>query len=332
LKETLLHITKTLLTGVAPFIVIGAVIGLVISQPVWTPAMNAGNSVHADSARLRSHVEALAGANVGRRSYPRMDELNHAADYIHAEFAKSAGTVSEQTYSMDNKQFRNVSVTFGPAAGETLVVGAHYDSYGGLPGADDNASGVAGLIELSRLLSNAKPKVTVELVAYTLEEPPFFRLDVMGSMKHAEALQTSGAKVRAMLCLEMIGYFTDKPNSQEFPAPGMGMVYPTKGNFIAIVGSLTEIGLVRRVKKDMLSASDLPVRSINAPADVPGIDFSDHLSYWQHGFRAVMITDTSFYRNKNYHHSGDIPSTLDYTRMAKVVDDVRATIEEIANH
>ncbi len=313
-----------------PYLVLFAVIALVIAEPVWVSRKQTDGS-GADAARLKTHIEYLAAFDAPRRSYPRIENLNRAADYIHAEFAKSSGTVSEQVYGQTMK-FRNVSVMFGPTTGERIVVGAHYDSYGELPGADDNASGVAGLLELSRLLSNTKLPVTVELVAYTLEEPPFFRMQEMGSMQHAALLQYEGVRVRAMLCLEMIGYFSNKAHSQDFPAPGMGAVYPTTGNFIAVVGSMTEIGLVRRVKKDMLAASDLPVRSINAPAGLPGIDFSDHLSYWEHGFPAVMITDTSFYRNKNYHHPGDIPSTLDYTRMAKVVGDVYAAIQELANN
>ena len=316
--------------GLMPFVVLGLIAAVMIAQPVWTANAPAAHT-SADSQKLQTHVQTLASVSAPR-SYPRIENLDRAADYIHAEFAKSSAIVTEQVYTMDGSNFRNISATFGPAQGERVVVGAHYDSFGQLPGADDNASGVAGLLELSRLLSNSTLKNPVELVAFTLEEPPFFRLDVMGSAKHAAALKKSGVKLRAMLCLEMIGYFTNKPNTQEFPAPGMGMIYPTTGNFIAVVGSMGEIGLARRVKKDMLAATDLPVRSINAPADVPGIDFSDHLNYWQEGYPAVMITDTSFYRNNNYHHSGDLPSTLDYSRMASVVDDVKAVILDLSNN
>jgi Zn-dependent M28 family amino/carboxypeptidase len=259
-----------------------------------------------------------------------MENLNKAADYIHEQFAKSSSSVSEQTYGLDDQKFRNVIASFGPETEERIVVGAHYDSYGGFPGADDNASGVAGLIELARLLRAANLPQKVDLVAYTLEEPPFFRQRQMGSMQHAAELKKNNVKVRAMLCLEMIGYFSDDPGSQHYPAPGMGLIYPDKANFISVVGSLSEIGLVRKVKKSMLRANSLPVRSIDAPAMVPGIDFSDHLSYWEQGYPAVMITDTAFYRNRNYHRPADLPDTLDYKRAAQVVDQVYAAVLELS--
>lgn len=323
-----MKVLKRIAIGLVPYLILGTIVSLIISQPVWV-SHAATSAPGADAARLRMHVETLATASAPR-NYEQIQNLNRAADYIHAEFAKSSAQVSEQTFQTQGNTYRNIIATFGPDSTERIVVGAHYDVYGGFAGADDNASGIAGLLELSRLLSSTKLPMKVELVAFTLEEPPFFRLDVMGSMKHASALKKANVKVRAMLCLEMIGYFTDKSNSQDFPVPGMGAVYPTTGNFVAVVGSMTEMGLVRNVKKAMLRASDLPVRSINAPADVPGIDFSDHLSYWQQGYPAVMITDTSFYRNKNYHRAGDLPNTLDYARMAKVVDGVREAILEVS--
>jgi Zn-dependent M28 family amino/carboxypeptidase len=258
-----------------------------------------------------------------------MESLNKSADYIRDEFAKAGASVSEQAYEVDGQLFRNISAAFGPESAERIVVGAHYDSYGGLPGADDNASGVAGLIELARLLSSARLPTRVELVAYTLEEPPFFRTEHMGSMVHAAKLKSNGVRVRAMISLEMIGFFSDRPGSQHYPVPGMGLIYPDEANYIAVVGSLGEIGLVRRVKKAMVQAGDLPVWSTNAPAMVPGIDFSDHASYWEQQYPAVMVTDTAFYRNRNYHRPTDLADTLDYKRMAKVVDQVYGAVLDL---
>jgi Zn-dependent M28 family amino/carboxypeptidase len=218
----------------------------------------------------------------------------------------------------------------GGAGDDVVVVGAHYDAFGPAVGADDNASGVAGLLELAPRLKDAHGSARIELVAYTLEEPPYFRTRSMGSRVHAAALQKSGAKVRAMVCLEMIGFFSDEDGSQRYPLPGLGLLYPSRGDFIALVGCLGEAGLVRTIKRAMAQACDLPVRSINAPRFVPGIDFSDHLNYWDAGFDAVMVTDTAFYRNANYHKASDTLETLDYERMAKVVEGVRAAVVELA--
>jgi hypothetical protein len=171
----------------------------------------------------------------------------------------------------------------------------------------------------------------VDLVAYTLEEPPYFRTPMMGSAVHARSLKQQGHAVRAMVALEMIGYFSDAPNSQSFPSPILKLFYPTKGNFIAIVGKVGQGAVVRRAKRAMRGASALPVYSINAPRFVPGVDFSDHLQYWAAGYQAVMITDTAFYRNPRYHTAHDTPETLDYTRMAMVVQGVYAAVLAFAH-
>ncbi len=215
---------------------------------------------------------------------------------------------------------------FGPDTKERIVVGAHYDAAGPYPGADDNASGVAGLIELAHLLGKATLPLRVELVAFTLEEPPHFATFQMGSAVHAASLKKQGVSVRLMVSLEMIGYFSDASGSQGFPTPALKPFYPSAGNFITIVGKPSEGALVRRVKKAMQAASPLPVYSINAPQTVPGIDFSDHRNYWQAGYPAVMLTDTAFYRNKNYHTEQDTPETLDYRRMALVVEGIYAAV------
>ena len=216
---------------------------------------------------------------------------------------------------------------FGPQTKERVVIGAHYDSAGPLPGADDNASGVAGLIELAHLLGRA-PKASlntsVELVAYTLEEPPFFATQHMGSAVHAASLKQQRVPVRLMLSLEMIGYFTDAPNSQRYPVAAMKLTYPSVGNFIAVVGKIGQGATVQRIKEAMQSASSLPVQFLNAPSSLPGVDLSDHRNYWNAGYEAAMITDTSFYRNPSYHTAQDTPDTLDYQRMALVVEGIYA--------
>jgi Zn-dependent M28 family amino/carboxypeptidase len=209
-----------------------------------------------------------------------------------------------------------------------IVIGAHYDSCGDTPGADDNASGVAGLLELARVLAEQPPKQPVELVAYTLEEPPFFRTENMGSYRHAQSLAALNREVKLMLSLEMIGYFRDAPGSQRYPVGVLQLLYPDEGNFVALVGAFRDFGDMRRVKGLFKGASTLPATSINAPARVQGVDFSDHASYWQFKIPALMVTDTAFLRNAHYHGAGDTADTLDYVRMAQVVRGVFAVAQE----
>ncbi len=292
----------------------------------------------ADPVRLERDTRMLSETLAPRASDNPVN-LGRAADYLKAELEAAGGAVSEQAYRFTefdrgNKKievgpFRNVVAAFGPDTPERLVVGAHYDGYGPFPGADDNASGAAGLLELGRLLGKAELPLRVELVAYSTEEPPYFGTAHMGSALHAEALKKAGARIRAMISLEMIGYFSDEPGSQSYPMPLLRLYYPGRGNFITVVGSPGGIGLTRRVKKAM-SGGPLPVYSITAPAFVPGIDYSDHASYWEAGYPAVMINDTAFYRNKNYHKAGDTADRLDYKRMAQVVDGALASVLDLA--
>ncbi len=302
-------------------------LSLWLTQPVF---VSAGSQSPPASlpGRLRTHVETLAG--FAPRDIDHTANLDRAAAYIRDEFLKAGGDVADQSFVVDGHEYRNVIARFGPASEEILVVGAHYDAFDRFPGADDNASGVAGLIELAYMLGQAKLPLRVELVAYTLEEPPAFRSVQMGSALHASDLAADNTRVRAMIGLEMIGYFSDARGSQEYPIAALGLLYPNEGNFISVVGNFIDAPLVRRVKKAMIAASDLPVRSINAPRLVPGVDFSDHMNYWDNGYRAVMISDTAFYRNANYHQATDVPDRLDYQRMAKVAQQLRAAVLDLA--
>jgi Zn-dependent M28 family amino/carboxypeptidase len=276
-------------------------------------------------SRLQTHVRMLS-----ETFFPRdagtPDNLDRAAVYIRRQLAEAGGEMSEQPFPIGNFTYRNVVARFGASTTDCIVVGAHYDAAGKLPAADDNASGVAGLIELAFLLGKNPPPACVELVAFTLEEQPFFGTALMGSTVHAQSLKARGLTARVMFSLEMIGYFTDAPHSQRYPFPLLAAAYPTQGNFVAVVGNFLQGPTVRRVKQAMQSASPLPVYSINAPRIVPGIDLSDHASYWDEGYKAVMITDTAFYRNPNYHTRNDTPDTLDYQRMAHVVQGVYAAV------
>jgi len=301
-----------------------------VTQPLFyrTPANRTAADGSTLPARLESHVRALC-EQFAPRDYTHPDNLDRAAAYIRGELERAGGSLAEQPYEARGIEYRNVIASFGPDTPERIVVGAHYDVAGPLPGADDNASGVAGLIELGRMLGRDAPAMRVELVAYPLEEMPFSFTPYMGSAVHARSLEQRGIRVRAMFSLEMIGYFSDRPNSQEFPLRVLRAVYPSRGNFIAIVGKPGQTSIVRRVKQAMRAASPLPVHSINAPRSIPGIDFSDHMNYWDAGYQALMITDTAFYRNPHYHTANDLPETLDYTRMAMVIQGVHAAVRTL---
>ncbi len=298
---------------------------MVLTNPV--KARPSASGVSAAPSRLRSDVEALTGLP-GFRCFERPDDLERAASWVKTALEESGLPVEEQAFAVDDWDFSNFIARYGSAGAPVLVIGAHYDVCGEQPGADDNASAVAGLLELARLLGRHRPELShrLELALWPLEEPPNFRTPGMGSAVHASSLARSKAEVRGMICLEMLGYFSDEPGSQTYPVPGMGLLYPTRGNFISVVGNGSSLAFTRRVKARMAGATELPVRSINAPALVPGVDFSDHLNFWNHGWNAVMITDTAFYRNPNYHQVTDTPDTLDYERMAQVVTGVYAAM------
>jgi hypothetical protein len=284
-----------------------------------------------DPERLRGHVVMLS-ESFAPRNYKRIWNLNKCADYIAQQFNAAGADVSEQTYDVKGRTYRNVIANFGPNTDSRIVIGAHYDSYQDTPGADDNASGTAGLIELARLFGQTELRQRVDLVAFTLEEPPFFRTGNMGSARHASALRKEGVEVELMVCLEMIGYFSDEPGSQVFPSAMLQLVYPDTGNYIAVIGSMSESRQARFFKQIMRGATDLPVESMCAPRNFPGLDFSDHLSYWSNGYKALMITDTAFMRNGRYHGSADTADTLDYDRMAKVVLGVYEAVMEMTRN
>ncbi len=301
-----------------------------LSQPMWSSVAVANDAVPVSTAGLEKHVRVLS-TDFAERSFDNTARLEGAAKYIETELTLMGLKVVPQTFATDGRSFRNLVVQLGPDTPDVVVIGAHYDVAGKQPGADDNASGVAGLIELARLLKDAKLQRRVELVAYANEEPPYFRTQWMGSAVHAQALKASGKRALLMLSLECIGYFSDAPNSQSHPVSLLNAVYPTVGNFIALVGYYQDGDVSRRVKTAMMQGSDLPVHSINAPGFVVGIDFSDHLNYANEGFVGMMVTDTAFYRNKAYHTPQDTADRLDYKRMGKVVDGVHRAVMSQAN-
>ncbi len=273
------------------------------------------------AAYLRKHVEFLTNTQ-GPRNHENLPALNRSAEYIAEKMRETGAAVRFQEFPVKGQAYKNVIAEFPGKAPARLIIGAHYDVAGQGPGADDNASGVAVLLELAFLIKERGLDLPhqVELVAYSLEEPPYFRTESMGSYIHAKNLSEAKTPVALMIALDCVGYFTDRPGSQNFPAPGMALFYPEKGNFLAVAGKTGQGDMVDEVSKFMARRMKLPVETITAPAFLTGIDFSDHLNYWKFDFPAVLVSDTAFYRNRNYHRPGDTSDTLNYAGMAEVVE------------
>lgn len=273
-------------------------------------------------------VRFLSGT-IGQRSWKDLDKLAASADFIEKRFQENGCATEQQHFPFRNNTYANIITEItgtDPACQEILVVGAHYDSCEGTPGADDNASGVAGLLELARLTREKPLKRTVRYAAFCLEEPPAYMTKHMGSYVHAESLQKEGAKVFGMISLEMLGYYSDEKGTQYYPSSLFKPFFPGIGNFIAFVGNFSSRNFSNTVKSAFTSVSSFPVQSLNGFSIVPGVDFSDHRNYWKFGYSGFMVTDTAFYRNPNYHACSDLPDTLDYDRIATLTKDLYETL------
>ncbi len=304
---------------------LAAILALVLSiyffivNPVFSKRNNE-IKINIKQDALKKHVNFLCQSNPPR-TFENTESLNKVADYIALNFVNCGFDTARQRYSDGTYDFQNIICQYLPEKEERVVLGAHYDVCGPFQGADDNASGVAGLLEIARLFSVEKPELEfgIDFVAYSTEEPPYFRSNAMGSAVHADFLKEEKVKVKLMVVLEMIGYFNEKPNSQQYPINALKNFYPTTADFIAIVGRTKEFSQVRNFKKNMIKSSDIKVESINTPVIFEGIDFSDHRNYWSRDMNAIMITNTSFFRNSNYHTEFDTPETLDFEKMTEVV-------------
>jgi hypothetical protein len=287
--------------------------------PAWT------EDERALAVELERQVAALAG-EIGARNAYRPAALARAAELGAARLAE-IGVVARRSFTVDGSTFENLELVV-PGSG-AVVVGAHYDTARDSPGADDNASGVAAVIELARAFAGAPCERTLRFVLFANEEPPFFWTDGMGSRAYAGELLASGERVEAMLSIESIGYFDDAPKSQHYPPP-FGFFYPDRGDFVAFVGNLASRRLVRRSIETFRRTTPLPSEGVAAPGLVPGVGWSDHSSFWRRGVAAVMVTDTVPFRNPHYHLASDRPETLDYERMARVVRGLEQVVRELA--
>jgi hypothetical protein len=282
------------------------------------------------AARLKRHVAAIASQPHNIRHY---EALEAAAAYIEQALSGLGYKVTPQIYEVDGRAVRNLEATLEPATSqantETLVVGAHYDSAGDVPGANDNGSGVAAVIELAGLLKDARLKRRLRFVLFVNEEPPYFQTQDMGSFRYAASLAERNEAVAGMLSLETLGYYSDEPGSQAYPPP-FGAFFPDRADFVAFVGMPGSRGLVHRAIGGFRRHAAFPSIGGVAPGAIAGIDWSDHWSFVQHGFPAIMITDTAPFRYPHYHRRSDTPDKLDYEKLARVTLGLREAIRELA--
>lgn len=258
-------------------------------------------------------------------------ELDEAARYIHNRLQTYGYAVVEHGYVVAGRPVQNlegVLVGSDTNAGQ-IVVGAHYDTVHGAPGANDNGSGVAAVLELARQFRGEKPRRTIRFVLFVNEEPPYFQTSAMGSLVYARELRRDHVEISAMLSLETIGYYSDQAGSQKYP-PVLSLFYPNKGNFIGFVGDPESRDLARKVIREFRESTKFPSEGIVAPADWPGIGWSDHWSFWQAGYPAIMVTDTAPFRYPYYHTPDDTTKQVDCEKMARVVAGIRRVIEALA--
>jgi Zn-dependent M28 family amino/carboxypeptidase len=277
---------------------------------------------------LRGHVEALAG--LGERSVYESKRLAAAAAYIENALAQDHPDIRRQSYRVADVPCVNLDVEIRGRSrpDEIVVVGAHYDSVPGSPGANDNASGVAGALALARRFRSASAQRTLRIAAFVNEEPPHFQTESMGSLVYARAARQRGDNIVAMLSLETIGYYSDRPRSQHYPPP-LGLFYPSTGDFICFVGNTRSAGLVRECVRQFRGRASFPSEGGALPGAIPGVGWSDHWAFWQVGYPAVMITDTAPFRYPYYHTSQDTPDRLDYERIARVVDGLQKVVQAL---
>ncbi len=284
-------------------------------------ASSGGRDRDAVRTRLVETVGYLS-ETIGQRSYLDLDSLGRSADYIESRLRETGCPVKRQPFPYRGNIYHNISAEVagtGDSGEKMLVVGAHYDTALYTPGADDNASGIAALLELAGMTARSPLKRPVRFVAFCLEEPPAYMTKSMGSYLYARSLREEGIPVLGMLSLEMLGYYADGNGTQYYPSSLFRPFYPDRGNFIAFVGNLSSRSFTLRLKKAFAAASSVPVESLSGISVIPGVDFSDHRNFWKFGFAACMVTDTAFYRNPHYHSPGDTADTLDYDTMAAVV-------------
>lgn len=278
---------------------------------------------------IRYDLELLAG-EIGERNIQQYTNLCAAADFIQLSFEQAGYEVKRQSYEDAGRTCYNIEVEISGnvKANEIVIVGAHYDTVFDCPGANDNASGVAALLALARAFSGKEISRSLRFVAFVNEEPPFFQSGMMGSMVYAKRCRERCEKIVAMLSLETIGYYSEQPNSQHYPFP-VGFFYPSTGNFIAFVGNISSRGLVRKVVESFRYQVQFPSEGGAWPGIITGVGWSDHWSFWQVGYPAIMITDTALFRYPYYHSAQDTPDRIRYDHLTRVVDGLKLVLVDL---
>ncbi|MDH3688942.1 MAG: M28 family peptidase [Gammaproteobacteria bacterium] len=281
--------------------------------------------------RLHTHVGTLAGA-IGERNLYRYAELDQAAQYVSDTFHASGYQVIQQAFNVNGKTVKNLEVLKEglTVPNEIIVVGAHYDSVFGSPGANDNATGVGTMLELARLLTPQRLARSVRFVAFVNEEPPYTYTEAMGSRRYVERAVSRGENIIAMLSLETIGYYSEEDHSQHYPFP-FALFYPHRGDFIGFVGNLRSRNLVRQAINSFRRHAKFPSEGCAAPGWITGIGWSDHWSFWKAGYSAIMVTDTALFRYSQYHSAADRPEIIDYERLARVADGLASVVVDLAS-
>jgi hypothetical protein len=277
-------------------------------------------------AELKSDVQTLAG-EIGERNMARYAQLNAAADFIEDSLSRTGLHPRRDSYEVRGQACHNIEAEIPGTRPNVVLIGAHYDSVFGSPGANDNGSGVAALLALARRFAGKPAQQTLRFVAFVNEEPPYFLTEQMGSFVYAGRCKARGDRILAMISLETIGYFSDAPHSQTYPALGLGVFYPTVGNFIGFVSNVHSRALLRRSITLFRKHAKIPSEGAALPSFVPGVSWSDQWAFWQHGYPGIMITDTAPFRYPHYHSATDTPDKLDYDRFALVVSGMQKVIE-----
>ncbi|MEY2527852.1 MAG: hypothetical protein QOE73_2623, partial [Verrucomicrobiota bacterium] len=266
---------------------------------------------------------------IGERNMHRYPQLKAAADFIESSFSRAGLQPRRDTYELGGRACHNIEAEIRGARPEIFLIGAHYDSVFGSPGANDNGSGVAAMLALARRFAPRSTTHTLRFVAFVNEEPPYFQTSEMGSFVYASRCKARGDQISAMISLETIGYFSDAPGSQTYPSVGLGAFYPKVGNFIGFVGNVSSRSFLRRAMAAFRQQRKLPSQGAALPSFIPGVAWSDQWSFWEHGYPGIMITDTAPFRYPHYHSATDTPDKLDYDRFTLVVSGVEKMIEDL---
>ena len=315
--------------------VLGAIVHYATSMPGAShigPLPAPAGSVQGIARELAVHVSTLAGT-IGERNTGEEKSLARARDYIAAQLGNvpaSGSTIAIEPLGPEGLDAENVILELPGQTPELVLVGAHYDSAPGTPGANDNASGVAIGLALARRAAGRRYRCSLRFAFFANEEPHFFQNPGMGSLAHARHSRQRGDAIRAMLSLESLGYYSDEANSQHYPWP-LGLLYPDRGDFVAFVGNFGSRWLVRESIGAFRATAAFPSEGAALPGWIPGVGWSDHWSFWQQGYPAIMVTDTAVYRDPNYHQPTDVVSNPSYEPMARVTLGLLDVIAHLAD-